>query len=93
MLQFTMVYEIYRNMKYLSTIKGQELQTNLKIKNSKQSLPHRQILMELELEFLELKLHNKLEFEELKFLNSGRLQHILANSGIWPIWPTNFAII
>ena len=65
MLQFTMVYEIYRNMKYLSTIKGQELQTNLKIKNSKQSLPQRQILMELEL-----------EFEELEFLNSGRSLYI-----------------
>ena len=65
--------------------------TNLKIKNSRRPLPWMQILVKLE--FLQLKLHSKLKFEELEFLNSGRLQHIFANSGIRPIWPTNFAII
>ena len=44
--------------------------TNLKIKNSRQPLPWTQILVEL-------KLHSKLEFEELKFLNSGRSLYIL----------------
>ena len=49
--------------------------TNLKIKNSRQPLPWTQILVELK--FLELKLHGKLEFEELEFLNSGRSLYIL----------------
>ena len=49
--------------------------TNLKIKISRQPLPWTQILVELK--FLELKLHGKLEFEELEFLNSGRSLYIL----------------
>ena len=49
--------------------------TNLKIKNSRQPLPWTQILVELK--FLELKLHGKLEFEELEFLNSDRSLYIL----------------
>ena len=56
----------------MSTKKGQELQiTNLKIKNSRQTLPQRQILVELE--FLQLKLHNKLKFEELEFINQSNI--------------------
>lgn len=49
----------------MSTKKGQELKTNLKVKNSRLPLPQRQILVEL-------KLHNKLEFQ-----NSGRSLYIL----------------
>ena len=44
--------------------------TNLKIKYSRRPLPWMQILVEL-------KLHSKLEFEELEFLNSGRSLYIL----------------
>ena len=41
------------------------------------------------LEFMELKLHGKLEFHKHEFQNSDRLIYILVNSNIWPFSPKN----
>ena len=40
-----------------------------------------------ELEFLGLKLHDKLKFHKLEFQRGGKLLNIFPNSVIWSFWP------
>ena len=42
----------------------------------------------MELKFLELELHSKLEFQ-----NSAIFLYFLPNTGIWPFWPHVYIII